>query len=263
MEVKRKRRAERKTIVVIPDVHLPKHDPESLAIAENLCAHLQPDIIVQIGDLLDVYKLSRFDKDPASKTTLQDELDHGVEFWRRIRDRNPHAELHWKEGNHEERLRKFLWSKAGELACLRALDFTELMCLDKFGVTFHAANSRFNVGPLKITHGKATGGGRSGNAAHAELSCGVSGISGHTHRLARVWHSNDAGTREWIEAGCLCRLDAEYVGDKNPNWQHGLVVGHWIQAHDINRVDLQIVPIQGGVAHYQGDLITAEGVLTA
>lgn len=263
MKVLRKRRAERKTIFFFSDIHEPHSDQKALAAAENVCRHIKPEIIVNLGDLLDFYTISRYDKDPARKETLQDELDLGTAFFRRIRKDHPDAEIFWKEGNHEERLRKYLWSKARELSCLRALDLTELMGLKDLGIRFVRAGERLKIGPLVVSHGHVVR-GNSGYSANGEMTKrGVSGISGHTHRLGQVFHTNDRGSASWVEAGCLCKLDAEYIGDYAPNWQHGCVVGHWIKAHDVNRISLQVVPIIDGTADYQGNLITHEGIYTA
>jgi predicted phosphodiesterase len=263
VEIKRKRRAHRSKVFFYSDTHFPHHDPAALGAAENLCRHIDPDVIVILGDLLDCYAVSRYDKDPLRVNSLQSELDMATAFLHRLRDHHPTAEIIYKEGNHEERLQKFLWSKAPALASLRCMELSEQLELDELGIRYVKANERYSLGSLTVTHGKAVR-PESGNSGRSEMKRrGASGISGHTHRLGRVFHTDEAGTTEWVEAGCLCSFQADYIGDCAPNWQQGCVIGHQITAHDIDRIDLQIVPILNGVAHYQGDLITAEGVLTA
>ncbi len=263
MEIKRKRRAHRSKVFFFPDVHFPHEDKAALAAAENLCRHIEPDLIVLLGDLLDCYAVSRYDKDPRRIGSLQEEFDQGLAFLRRLRENHPEAEIVYKEGNHEERLQKFLWSKAPALASLRCMELSEQLELEDLGIQYIKAAERYSLGALTVTHGHVVRTG-SGNSARGEMTKRASsGISGHTHRLGHVMHTNGNGTAGWVEAGCLCSFEADYIGDYAPDWQHGCVIGHQITAHDVDRIDLQIVPIINGVAHYQGDLITAEGVLTA
>lgn len=67
----------------------------------------------------------------------------------------------------------------------------------------------------------------SGATAKAEYSlAGISGISGHTHRLARYRKAGYA-QREWLEQGCLCRLDPDYVAGGLPNWTIGCAIGEF------------------------------------
>lgn len=51
-------------ILVIPDMHLPYHHPDSLAFLYSLQSMLKPDLVVQLGDLLDKHALSFHESDP-------------------------------------------------------------------------------------------------------------------------------------------------------------------------------------------------------
>jgi len=52
---------------------------------------------------------------------------------------------------------------------------------------------------------------------------GMSGSSGHTHRLGMYFHRNRGGEYVWVETGCGCNLNAEYI-DGIANWQSGFAV---------------------------------------
>lgn len=263
MNVTRKRRADRQVIVFWGDLHRPYHCKKSERTAHNLTEDLQPDIIVNLGDILDCYAVSRFDKDPARVDTMQDEFDSGREHFEELRKRNPDSRIIVKEGNHEERLQRYLWSRAPALSSLRCLTVPEQLGLPSLNIEWVPAKKRLYLGDLCITHG-VTVRQKSGYTAHGELAArNVSGISGHTHRLSSVWRTTEAGTHRWIEAGCLCDLNPEYGGDRAMDWQHGIVVGHWLKAHDIDRIDLTMVPFLDHVAHYNGRLYTPDGVITA
>lgn len=82
-------------------------------------------------------------------------------------------------------------------------------------------------------------------SAKAELERnGVSGISGHTHRLGQIFKRNVAGAHTWIEAGCLCELDAEYLDGQTADWQQGLAVGFFKSGS--GRFSVSPIPIVHG-----------------
>jgi hypothetical protein len=73
--------------------------------------------------------------------------------------------------------------------------------------------------------------GEAGASAKAELNAaGISGISGHTHRLG-TFRKAGYVQRQWTEQGGLMRLDPDYVVGL-PNWQQGIVVGEFSTKSD-------------------------------
>ena len=48
-------------------------------------------------------------------------------------------------------------------------------------------------------------------------------MSGHTHRLGMHFKRNRGGNYVWVESGCLCNLDPEWI-DGTADWQHGVGV---------------------------------------
>ena len=48
----------------------------------------------------------------------------------------------------------------------------------------------------------------------------MSGLTGHTHRLCKYIARKSGKKFFWIESGCLCDLNPEYM--VNPNWQQGI-----------------------------------------
>ncbi|MCA8938790.1 MAG: hypothetical protein KDB07_03230, partial [Planctomycetes bacterium] len=71
-----------------------------------------------------------------------------------------------------------------------------------------------------------------------------SGISGHTHRLGIHYRTTLAGTKFWIENGCLCNLDPDYTHGQ-PDWQHGFTSGYWSER--FQRWFLQVYNMEDGV----------------
>ena len=90
-----------------------------------------------------------------------------------------------------------------------------------------------------------------GYTAKAEFEKnGCSGVSAHTHRLATYRQSNESGDYIWVESGCLCKLDAEYLNGETANWQQGFSIGYFKEGS--NRYLLETVPIINNKAMYGG-----------
>lgn len=205
-------------IGVIPDVHYPHQSDELLdeCLEDIRGSH----IIIQIGDLADAYSLSSFNKNPARKETMQQEFDMCAAFWKRVRQENPSARIVGMLGNHEERLKRYLWGKAPELASLRALEIEKLMGLDRYGVEYYGKHGVMIHG-IRFKHGDKVR-AKAGYTAAAEMEdhrC--TGVSGHTHRFGEANRVDREGHKtEWWEIGHLCDADqAEYI--ESPNWQAG------------------------------------------
>ena len=103
-----------KKIVQLTDLHVPYHDEKSLAGVYDLLDNIRPHQIVITGDFYDFYKISKFNKDPLNDKTLQYELDEGRKILKVLKELCP--EIHFIEGNHEKRLKKYIWAEAPALA---------------------------------------------------------------------------------------------------------------------------------------------------
>jgi len=261
------REIEVKKFFFFPDIHFPYHNQKALKSAMNFMEDFKPDVVVQLGDLVDFYALSTYSKDPSRLLTLQQELDLANDFWREVRLRCPDAELYMKEGNHEERLQKTIYSKP-ELSPIAALDLKCLLGLNKYGVSFYRTHERlcFN-NCLLVTHGKYVR-GKPGASAMAELETRwISGISGHTHRAAKVIDCKNGKYYTWVESGFLGdRAEGfEFMGDVNPNWRNAVTVGYlWHKNNDKKKArevkfDLVETDSQGNFI-YNGKFYTPNGI---
>jgi predicted phosphodiesterase len=238
-----------KKVLFIPDVHCPFHDNVALEALYNFMNWWKPEKVIILGDLVDFYALSSFNKDPRRALQLQKELDSSVQVLKDIRDRAPKADIHFIKGNHEHRLKKYLWSNSKELDGLRALQMEKLLEFDRFNIKYHD-NGRMKYKGLVFKHGNVVR-KYSGYSAKAEFEKnGTSGVSGHTHRLSVYRHTNESAPYIWIESGCLCKLNAEYLNGETPNWQQGFSVGYFKQ--NSSRFLLETIPIIKGKAMYGG-----------
>lgn len=236
--------------VFIPDLQVPFLDEEAFACAVAFVKYFKPDVMFQMGDAIDLYSLSKYDKDPARALDLQKDLDATHAALRKLRQAAPQAKFYLIKGNHEYRLTKYLWSKAGELSGLSGLKMPELLRLKELNCRYVESGSMLFHG-FVVKHGNVVR-TRSGYSATGELEkVGVSGISGHTHRLAQVYKTHFGGMYTWVECGCLCRTDkVEYLEGQQADWQHGLAAGFFERGG--NRFTLHVYPIIKGKMIYDG-----------
>ena len=102
-------------VFVIPDVHVPYHDKKAWGLTLEVIKDLKPDVVVSIGDFADFYAVSSFDKDPSRRLNLKWEVDCINKELDRLCQVAKNSQVVFLEGNHEDRLRRYLWKKAQEL----------------------------------------------------------------------------------------------------------------------------------------------------
>lgn len=204
-------------IVSLTDWHVPFHDPLALDAAIKFCGYIQPQVII-IHEAHDFYDLSKFDKDPLRADNLQDEIDEVKKYLWAIRKLCPKAEIYLLKSNHLARLKKYCWRQAQALSSLNVLKIEKLLELKEFGIKY--ADYFVHEGFL-FKHGDLVR-KDSGMTARAELQKeGVSGCSGHTHRLGVHYKTLRGGKYVWLESGCLCKLNPDYI-DGTADWQQGI-----------------------------------------
>lgn len=224
-----------KHAVVYGDTHYPFHDTAALKIVKEIVKDVRPDVLVHIGDLVDCWQVSRFDKDPRRKDSLQDNINEAAAHLKEMFMLTPEAQRFFIEGNHEFRLHKTLARFTAEQREIIRLDILDGYIswpniLAKAGVSQQMwefvptrGQARRRIFPnLVVKHGSKVTKWSAGTARAEWERYGMSGISGHTHRLGAFYHSDFNGAHGWAETGCTCDLQPEYVED--PDWQHGCVV---------------------------------------
>jgi len=249
--------------LVYGDTHFPHQDDTALACVRAIYQHSEADRLIHVGDLGDCYTISRFSKDPNRRFSLQDEIDLMRAHLHQMAQLNPKAERWLLEGNHEDRLRKLIWDLPGgaaELARLtafrKAITWPMLLGLEEIGWRFVPSHeqTRTPILPkLIVKHGTVVR-KWSGFTAKGEWErYGKGGLSGHTHRLGKFYHRDHNGSHLWMETGCTCTVDPEYMVD--PDWQQGCVlVTH---TKDGERYHAEDIYIEAGRAMWRDKEIAA------
>lgn len=208
-------------IACVYDIHAPYHNDYAVEIACKIIADYDPDILVNGGDAVDMYTISRFDKDPSRLTGFQKELDSAFEVHSRINDASPRAARYFIPGNHEFRLTKYIRMHP-ELYGVKALQIENLLRLEELGYT---RVDRLVLGKMQFVHGEVIR-KHSAYTAKAHLeNCGYSysTFHGHSHRLGIHFKTTGDGIKMGVECGHLADAkQADYIETIVANWQQGI-----------------------------------------
>lgn len=243
------------------DVHYPFQDDAAVRVLYAITKDLQPDLVVCHGDLLDCYKISRFQKNPHHRVTLQREIELAAEHLGTMAGLAPNAEKRLYKGNHEDRVRRLVWEMAQSDASAQlltlpgvaaSLELPTLLGLKALGWDWYESRSTL-FEKMILKHGDVVRKHSAMTAKGEWEKYGTSGISGHTHRMGSFFHRDQNGSQGWWEHGCLCNLEPDYCPD--PDWQNGLCVVSW--SEDRTRFAVEPVFIHEGEAYFRGQRYAA------
>lgn len=208
---------------VISDVHLPYHDKRTIQKWVEDCQRMNSRTLLLNGDILDFYQLSDYAKDP-SKPRMREEIQKGRQFLEYLRATFPAARIVYKEGNHDERLKRYLASRAPETFDLEDFRLQYLLRADNYGVEWVEDKRLVMVGKLPVIHGhEYRGGGGVMPARWLYLRTGESAMMGHLHQPTfysfRTMTGKEVGM--W-SVGCACHLSPLYAPLNQ--WGHGWAV---------------------------------------
>lgn len=248
-------------VIILGDVQFPFHDKKTDENVNRFIEDFKPDILIFNGDILDAPGISSYLADPSWRGGLLDELEGVKDYLKeKVRLCPFHCSIHFNEGNHEDRLRKYIWKNSPEFFNLPGLSMSQLLGLEDIGASYTpyyngvdaVGSPGISLFGLLVVHGwiARKWSGASAKAAYEHF--GGSGVVGHTHRLSAFYHTNYSGARDglrdrrtdvWMEGGCLCSLDPFYT--PIPDWQQGFVAGHIFpdETQAVSRFSLHQVPI--------------------
>ncbi len=212
-------------------MQVPYHDERALAVFEKyMAAHVWHGYL-NIGDFLDFDFISSFNKGKPGKTEgkrFRDDyaianaiLDrHQQLIW----ENNPYAKFVMLEGNHEERILRYI-AEHPELEGM--VDVQSGLRLAQRGFEWVPAWSKgevYRLGKANFVHGKYT---NQYHPAKMATKYGGSVFYGHTHDI--MSHSvasllSHKGMHVGQSLGCLCLIAQEYMKGAPCNWEHGFGV---------------------------------------
>lgn len=201
----------KETALIISDVHVPFECKKSLEVFKAYAKDNMPETLVLLGDILDLFSVSKYDKCMRGKDGLPEELEAGRAFFREMREIFPDARIIFTMGNHEDRYQAFLVNKAPELIGIDEFRMERLLALESLDIEFYDSNTPVKLGELVLTHGSlARKGAGSSVRGLREKYGNVPIIQGHVHKSSVAYVRTMDDHHLMIENPCMAKLDVDY-----------------------------------------------------
>jgi predicted phosphodiesterase len=184
-------------ILVLPDIHAPFFNWKAVKVAAKWAKRHKPELVIQLGDIMDQKAWSRFPKD-ADDPSPHQEFELSIEAMDRLADMFPDMEL--LLGNHDLRIAKAALEVGFTKHIVR--DLEEIF--EYPGWNWHS-NPRDHLivntrrGPVLFRHGDEEG----GTAVAKSRLFGMSVVQGHTHQASIGYTSTMRGQVFGMECGHL------------------------------------------------------------
>lgn len=201
------------------DVHFPYHNVENYNIALDHLKNLKPklDTLILAGDFVDFYKISFWKSDP-DRLEFREEVTLVREELKRLKKMFPRVQIDYIEGNHEERLYRYVRDKAPDLLFRNSIK--DVLDLRRRRINYISnirqmaqGKTPYALGKLYVLHGHEKK--MSMNAVNlARLlynKCRTNVIAGHHHKADYTLVKKLDGTYEgaWC-VGTLGQLSEAY-----------------------------------------------------
>lgn len=225
-------------VLIVPDTHAPYHDKRAWKLVLNAARGFKPHTLLHLGDLADFYAVSSHSKDPSRTLSLKDEIEVVRELRSDLDSLGAKRKV-FIEGNHEDRLKRYLQDKAPELFGLVSSD--ELLELSKNGWEFYPYREYAKVGKVYFTHDTGQGGKYSTARALETFQHSV-GVA-HHHAM-QYFVAGDATGKYQVGAqfgwlGDLSKVDYMHRVKVCRSWALGFGIGY----HDTKTGVVFLVPV--------------------
>lgn len=198
-------------VLIFSDIHIPYEDKLCIQAVIEYGLKYDPTTIILAGDVLDFYQISTFVKNPINKGISQ-ELEMGRKFLTELRYQFPRARIIFKEGNHEQRMERYIFQSAPKIADLVDNLLTNQLNMNELKIEY--VIDPFVFGKLWVLHGHEKPGG----AYNPEYICNVIWnyvfdhfIVGHYHRKQQKTFKNISGKTFWTGSLGYCAGKMDYA----------------------------------------------------
>jgi predicted phosphodiesterase len=210
------------------DVHVPYQDNDAYYQALDYLRGLKPKVnrVVLAGDYVDFYKISFWKSDPA-RLSFVDEVTQIQEKLQELRKMFYRTPIDYIEGNHEQRLWRYVNEKAPDLAYRNNIE--SVLSLRQRNINYISNIERmttgkkpYNLGKLFVLHGheKKVSMNAINLARLFYLKCKTNVIAGHHHKTdASLVRKLDHKYEGAWTVGTLGQLSEEYA--PITDWNHG------------------------------------------
>lgn len=223
--------------LIFGDTHSPFHDPLVTKLILHVIFKWKPDLLIHAGDMFDCNAVSKYPKDPNRTHLLKQEMSVGHQILALVPEGTKRV---FCMGNHEDRIRRYMWHQAPEVWGFLAED--QMIGLTGAGWHCVPRNESFHLGDLVVTHDF----GRHGKTAvkdAMELHPGKTVVIGHTHRLESLMSAERGLRTHGLSTGWGGIVEAvpfTHHDRIRKEWRHGFVAGY---IEDNGEAHFQDVPI--------------------
>lgn len=195
-------------VLLISDMHIPYHHPDTLAFLAHLKKKYNPTRVICLGDELDKHALSYHDSDP-DLPSAGDELRRSVPVIHQLFEMFPvmdiiesnHGSLVWRKAKTNGIPRQYIKSYNDVLGVGEGWKWS-------FDLTITLPNGQ----KCYIHHGKTS------NVIQLSQQMGMNAIQGHYHESYRIdYWGNPTGLYWGMQCGCLIDDDALAFSYNNVN----------------------------------------------
>lgn len=238
-------------ILIVPDTHVPYHDKKAWELMLSVAKAVKVDHVITLGDLADFYGVSSHSKDPNRALKLEEEIEETKKAIGQLAALKPKSFV-FIEGNHEDRLKRYLQDKAPELFHL--VSTQKVLELSKHKIKFIPYKQSFKLGKMNFTHDVGNGGRFAAHKALDTFQHNI--ITGHTHRISYVVEGNAQGERHlsttlgWL--GDADAVDYMHKVKISRDWSLGFGIGYLDKK--TGNVHVQPVPIVNYTSVVEGKL---------
>lgn len=251
-----------RTVLVIPDSQngfrkvngklIPFHSRDAWSIAIAIATDTQPDVVMLMGDMVDLPAFSRYSKSEQIRYQTQHALDETWFFLLALRNAVPQARIVYLFGNHEARYENSLndlndeyvgVKRAGTNARVNSLE--HILRLDELHIEHHPYKTSVFINDIEFTHGDIVGSGSGSTATKMLAGATQSIVYGHIHKRELVWktvrRNGYSSSIFALCAGAICDPETTPpIPVRNRNWQMGLAMIEFGTDNIVNPVPIPI-----------------------
>ena len=212
-------------VLFMADHHFPFHCPDTIAATIDYAKNQNLDGICLLGDVMDCYAESKFDK-TESEATMELEIEQCQNYLKILKKEFPDVPIYYKFGNHEKRFQRYISDNAPALMGIKGMNLQSFLKLDELGVTYIPEWQTIDLGGPQAIHGHEFGGWIS-NAKQLWAKAKTTSICAHNHTKTEEGSRTLSGeiTGTWT-IGCQCDLNPAYRPYNGWNNGFGLFSRH-------------------------------------
>ena len=229
---------------ILFDVHAPYQDEMAYGTALEYLKSLRPKVnrLLLGGDYVDFYRISFWKADP-NRMEFEEEINIVTEELKKLRKMFYRVPIDYLEGNHEQRLFRYVRDKAPDLLFRNKIE--DVLELKKRNINYisnidrmYNGLSPYKLGKLFVLHGheKKVSMNAINLARLFYLKCKCNVIAGHHHKEDHTLVKKLDGTYEgsWT-VGTLGKLVEKYAPIND--WTHGFAYvdvfdDGWFEVHN-------------------------------